>query len=315
MRAARGALSVVVLLFIAWSLRHYWSAYQAQVTQAHVRWWVLLGSGGVFLLTYAVLIQTWRVMLAAWDERLSFWRAAHIWSVSNLYRYVPGKLWQIGAMGVMAQRAQVSPVAATGSAILSTIVNITTGFAIALAAGARALDAMHPGASRVAVVITGVALLGLVLLPVGMPHVVSLARRITGRDLRVAAVPPRVIGYAIVGNVVAWGLYGMGFYVFVIGLLGHAAGAPMSYIAVYSASYVLGYIVLFLPAGLGAREGTMAAALPAFQLMTGPQALLTAVASRLWTAVLELVPGFLFVAVDAWRGRTTSSTRSHESTR
>lgn len=235
--------------------------------------------------------------------------------MSNLYRYVPGKVWQIGAMGVMAQREGVSPIAATGSALLSTIVNITTGFAIALGTGSRALDALHPGYSRVALALTVVALGGLVALPVAMPQLVRLLRRLTGRELPVASVPPRVIGYAIVGNLLAWGLYGVAFYAFVLGLLGQAAGAVVSYIAVYSASYVLGYIVLFLPAGIGAREGSMAAALPAFQLMTGPQALLTAVASRLWTSILELVPGFLFLAANAWRRRTHSPHHSDEPTR
>jgi hypothetical protein len=43
-----------------------------------------------------------------------FWGRGAIWSVSNLGRYVPGKLWSIGAMGLMAQRAGVSPVARHG---------------------------------------------------------------------------------------------------------------------------------------------------------------------------------------------------------
>ncbi len=300
-RALRIGFSVVALGYIAWALNHYWNAYASQPLEPHLRWSVLLASGGVFLATYGVLIQTWRIMLVEWDARLSFWRAAHIWSVANLYRYVPGKVWQIGAMGMMAQKEGVSPVAATGSALLNTVVNITTGFAIALATGSVALDAYHPGASRVALVLTVLALGGLLALPVAMPRVLKTARRISGRELPTASVPPRVIAYAIVGNLITWVMYGFAFQLVVIGVLGHAAGALPSYIAVYSASYVLGYIVLFLPAGIGARDGAMAAALPVFKLMTGPQAVLIAVSSRLWTSILELVPGFLFLAVDAWR--------------
>lgn len=313
-RIARAAFSIIVLASIVWGIRYYWFAYRAQPLQPHLQWGMIVASGCVFLFTYAALVQTWRVMLMAWDARLSFWRAAHIWSVANLYRYVPGKVWQIGAMGMMAQREGVSPIAATGSAMLSTIVNITTGFAVALATGSTALDALHPGYSRVALALTGVALAGLVALPPAMPRVLALLRRVSGRDIPHAVVPPRVIAIAIIGNLVAWALYGFAFYLLVIGILGHAAGAISSYIAVYSASYVLGYIVLFLPAGLGAREGAMATALPVFQLMTGPEGLLVAVASRLWTSILELVPGFLFLAVDAWRRRSSSKGDTHAST-
>ncbi|MGH7689636.1 MAG: lysylphosphatidylglycerol synthase domain-containing protein, partial [Gemmatimonadaceae bacterium] len=282
-RWLRIGFSVVALGYIAWALRHYWTAFASQPLEPHVRWSMVLASGGMVIATYGVLIQTWRIMLREWDARLTFWRAAHIWSVANLYRYVPGKVWQIGAMGMMAQREGISPIAATGSALLNTVVNITTGFAVALATGSVALDAYHPGASRAALVLTVLAFGGLLALPFAMPRVLTAARRLSGRDLPPASVPPRVIVYAIIGNLITWVMYGFAFQLLVIGVLGQAAGALPSYIAVYSASYVLGYIVLFLPAGIGARDGAMAAALPAFKLMTGPQAVLIAVSSRLWT--------------------------------
>ena len=50
--------------------------------------------------------------------------------MSNLGRYVPGKVWQIGAMGVMAERSGVSPVAAVGSSLVIAIVNVIAGIAI-----------------------------------------------------------------------------------------------------------------------------------------------------------------------------------------
>jgi len=314
-RAVSAALSVAVVGYVAWALSRNWHAYATQPLDVHPRWGLVLASGAAIVGAYAVLIQTWRIMLVEWGGQLRFWRAAHIWSVTNLYRYVPGWVWQIGAMGVMAQREGVSPVAATGSSILSTIVNITTGFAIALGAGSVALDALHPGTSRVALALTVVAVVGLVMLPAAMPRVLALLRRATGREIPDATVPPRVIAYAIVGNLIAWVLYGLALYLLVAGVLGHAAGALSSYVAVYSAAYVLGYIWVFLPAGLGVRDGTMAAALPAFKLMTPPQALVIAVSSRLWTSVLEVVPGVLFLAVDAWRRRASLSKKSNASSR
>src|SRR6185437_3460650 len=92
-------------------------------------------SGFIFLATYAILVETWRRMLFAWRSVLGFWSAARIWAISNLGRYIPGKVWQIGAMGVMAQRRGVSAIAATGSAILNTLVNIVAGFVVVAASG------------------------------------------------------------------------------------------------------------------------------------------------------------------------------------
>ncbi len=311
---ARLVLGAVVLASITWAVAHYWRAYQSQPLHVSPRWGLLVASAALTVATYAVLAQTLRVMLAEWNERISFWRLAHIWTVANLYRYVPGKVWQIGAMGVMAQREGVSPIAATGSAMLSTIVNITTGFVIALATGSLALDALHPGTTRVAVALTAASIVGLAALPLVMPRLLALLRRVTGRDVPVATVPPRVIADAIIGNLISWALYGVAFQLFVAGILGHAAGETTRYIAVFSAAYVLGYIVLFLPAGVGARELSMVAALQAFRLVSSPEeAALIAVASRLWTSMLELVPGALFLAVDAWRRRSSLSKKSNAS--
>jgi len=170
-RLVSSALAVAVVGFVVWAFAKNWHAYASQPMDAHPRWGMALASAAAVLAAYAVLIQTWRIMVMEWGGRLPFWRAAHIWTVTNLYRYVPGWVWQIGAMGVMAQREGVSPVAATGSSILSTIVNITTGFAIALGTGSVALDALRPGTSRVALVLTIVAVVGLVALPVAVQEI------------------------------------------------------------------------------------------------------------------------------------------------
>jgi uncharacterized membrane protein YbhN (UPF0104 family) len=167
----------------------------------------------------------------------------------------------------------------------------------------------------VALALAVAAAAGLALLPVAMPAVMRLASRLTGRELPSVQVPPRVIGYAVVGNLIAWGMYGLAFQCLTHGILGQSAGALPDYIAVYTASYVLGYVVLFLPAGLGAADASMAAALPALGLMSAPQAALVAVASRLLRTVLEVIPGFLFAAVDAVRRRGSSHPESNASSR
>ena len=53
-----------------------------------------------------VLIETWRRVVMAWGGASRSARAARIWFVSNLGTYVPGKVWQITAMGAMAQRGR-----------------------------------------------------------------------------------------------------------------------------------------------------------------------------------------------------------------
>lgn len=289
--------AALVLYYIGRTLVAQWNEFRATPLVADPQWPWIAASGALVLMTYALLVQTWRIMLGAYADRLRFWSAARIWCVSNLGRYVPGKIWQITAMGMMAQREGVSPVASTGSALLSTIINIACGIAIVLALGWRWLGAVRSDARSVAVVLLALAVAGLVSLPWTLPRLSALAARVTGRQLDLQPPPPRSIAAAIAGNAIAWALYGIAFMWLVRGVLGAAAGATWQYVAVYAASYVVGYLFLFLPGGIGPREAVMVALLTSLQLATPKQAWLVAGASRAWLTVLEILPGLVFMAM------------------
>jgi uncharacterized membrane protein YbhN (UPF0104 family) len=120
-------------------------------------------------------------------------------------------------------------------------------------------------------------------------------------------LPPRAVAYALVGNLVAWMLYGAAFQQFVRAVLGTDAGAYPAYLAVYTVAYLLGYLSFITPAGLGVREGAMVTMLVFAGLATPPAAALVAVTSRLWLTLLEVVPGFLFWAHAAARRRPATT--------
>ena len=259
-------------------------------------------SGAVFLVAHAVLVQTWRSVLSCWDARLPFWTAARIWSVSNLARYLPGKIWQIGAMGAMARDVGVSPIAASGSAILGTLVNIVAGFVVALISGRSLLERSSNGHGTLAVAFVLAAAGALLTAPLLLPRMAPWLGRLAGRPVT-ATLPARAVTYALLGNLAAWLLYGAAFQMFMVGLLGGGAGGYAEYLAAYTISYLVGYLALFAPAGIGVREGTLVTVLVYAGLATNPQAALVALASRVWLTLLEVVPGFLFWARAAVRRR------------
>lgn len=280
-----------------------WHEYASHPLPAAPRWNLILLSGALYLVTYAVLVQTWRAMLGAWNAQLSFWEAARIWCVSNLGRYVPGNVWQIGAMGVMAERRGVPAVAAAGTAVLNTVVNIAVGIAVAMATGWTVLQAISQGRALAGIVLIVLLAVGIALFPVLLPRLLRVAERLLGRPYAMDRLPPRAIGYAVAGNIVAWLLYGVAFQVLAAAVVGHAPGTTAQYTALYSSAYVLGYLFFVMPGGIGIRDGALATGLTALHIATIPEALAIVVTSRIWLTVLEVVPGLLFLAWGSSRRR------------
>jgi len=299
--------AALLLFYVGRTLVAQWVAFRAQPLDAHPRWLWILASGALVLLAHAVLVQTLRSVMAGWNASLSFWNMARIWSVSGFGKYVPGKIWQVTALGAMAHRAGAPPVAAAGSAVLSTIVNIATGIALVLGLGWSWLDVLRADARGIAIVLVALSALGLASLPFVLPRVGGMVARLTGRQEVLVAPPPRVIFAAVAGNVLAWAMYGVAFMWFVRGVVGEAHGPTWLYVAVYTASYVVGYLFIFSPGGIGPREIVMMSLMTALALTTVKQALLVAAASRVWLTILEIVPGLLFLVNERKRRRPSTT--------
>ena len=287
--------------YVGKALTRQWTDVRQSLAALQPAWAPILLSGVLVFAAYALLIQTWRVMLASWGKPLSFGSATRIWFVSNLGKYLPGKVWQIAALSALAQQEGVSAVAATGSALIVNLANILSGFVFVLAGGLRLLDATTGGRSGWAIAIAAVLLLGLLLLPALLPRVAALARRLTGsgevggRTLDLPRIPARAIWIATLGTALAWVLYGTAFALLARGVLPGIRGSLADAVAVYTISYLAGYLFVPAPGGLGVREWTLVQGMTTLGLAGQGEAWVIAFASRLWLTVLEVLPGALFV--------------------
>lgn len=286
--AAQWIFAAAIVWAAARALRGQWSAAAERLATLRIGWiWVLAATVIVFL-TYLLLIETWRRILTGWKAYLPFGVAARIWFVSNLGKYLPGKVWSIAAMGVMARQQAVSPVAAAGSSILIQLVTVATGIALVLVTGIRAVD------QPVLAIVIGVILAaGIATMPALLPRLARVAASLTGKAIEVPPVPASSLWLAVAGSLLSWITYGLAFQLFVVGVLGGAAGATTSYIAVYAASYIIGFLALFAPGGVVVRESALVAGMVRLGLATQADAFAVAVASRLWLTIVELLPGFI----------------------
>jgi hypothetical protein len=282
-RAIQWVVALAIIAFAASDLAGAWSRLREQPVEWAIRPSLLIASACVVWTMYAILIEAWRAMLRGWGDRLRFGTAARIWTVSSLGKYIPGKVWAIAGMAVMAQRAGVRRWTATASAVVLQALAVGTGAAMVGAAGSASLESRYPWvpAALVALVVLSVAGIALLLWPPFIGRLLLLVRvEAEGTSPGAAAV----LGGAL-ANVVAWTGYGIAFWLLARGLFDVPAFTPALAITTFAASYVAGLLFLPAPAGLGVRESVVI-------LMLGgalgeSNALALAIASRILLTITE----------------------------
>jgi glycosyltransferase 2 family protein len=295
-KLAQWIFAAAILFFAARSLAGQWNKVEARLLHVQFGWQWIGAATVVVLLSFALLIEGWRRVMGAWDSHLPFGQAARIWFLSSLGKYVPGNIWSLTAMGVMARGRGISALAAAGSSIIMQAVSLVTGAAIVMITGAQLLG------QPVLVGISVLVLIGILLsAPRFLPPLTVWIGSVIGKEVAPPSVPATSIWTAAIASAMSWLLYGFAFQLFVHGLLGAAPGEISRYIAVYTAAYILGFISPIAPAGLGVRGFTLAAFMTQLGLANEADAALIAIAARLWLTIIELVPSGLYVATGATR--------------
>jgi glycosyltransferase 2 family protein len=299
-RAAQLLLGIAIVWFAARALAQNWDQLQAQRLQWRVGpGWILASAMTVWLM-YGLLIEAWRMVLAGWGQRIDRWTAARIWTVSNLGKYLPGKVWAVAGMALMAQQAGVAPWAATGSAILLQVLAIGTGAATVGLTGAGALETAHPGARLALWVLLGASLVGVLLLfwPPVLDRVLALALPEIGKK---PSPPVLQIGFGVLANLIAWFGYGLALWLLARGLLPDLRLRLQPAVAVFTASYLAGFLALLAPGGIGVREGVF------ILMLQGPigigAATALALASRVLLTITELGAAIPFLLFPRGRAR------------
>jgi hypothetical protein len=277
-------LGLAVAYFVIRSVALNWGEIRRSEARIRLDPAALAAAAAIVLASYAVLISAWRAVLAGWGERLRYPLAARVWCVSNLARYVPGKVWQIAGMASLAQKAGTSPWAAAGSAIIVQLVSVATGALITGLAAPQWKE--HP----LAVAACGLVASAAAAILAWERGTKVLARGVglmLGRQLDLAPVGQGALLLSAVVTTIAWLAQGLALYLCAAGLVGPTALGVWPAIGIFTGSSLAGLLAVFTPGGLGVREGVLLLWLT--PVMGGRRAIIVLVGSRLLLTFTELL--------------------------
>jgi uncharacterized membrane protein YbhN (UPF0104 family) len=282
-RAAEAAALVVVLGFAAAYLARHGGELRSHGWDADPGALAASGAaGGLALVVFGLL---WVALLRQTVPETGVGEAFRVWSISNLARYVPGKIWQVSGLAWLARRSGIPAGRAVATSLVLQALTLVTG-ALLLAATLRGRlgEALGTGA-EIALVAAAAAGLAVYLSPL-----FDVLEARAARLLGAAAAPPRLgIGRKLAfgaGTLAGWALYGASFWFLLDGIAGAGVG-PVAASGIFLAGYLAVFLAVFTPGGLGVREAVTAVLLAPH--LSGPVALTAALLSRVVLTVMELV--------------------------
>jgi len=273
----QGLVTLAVVAFVGRALARNWDQFRSlHVTLTIGPGWIA-GSVLMVVLTYAMQVEAWRRILAGWSQGLTFRAAARVWSLANLGRYVPGKVWSVAGLVVLARQAGVEAGPAAASAFVLQAISLGTGVAVVAAVAPGSAPPLRLAAAGLAAVLT-IAVL------VWSPTARRLGRLVNA-TAPLEPLRPSAVFAATVLAVLSWGTYGAAFWMLTRGLVPDTPLPLTAAIGAFTLGYILGVLALFAPGGVGVRELVLIGLLAPFLGSGG--AVAASVASRLVLTVLE----------------------------
>ncbi|MGH3066666.1 MAG: lysylphosphatidylglycerol synthase domain-containing protein [Gaiellaceae bacterium] len=219
-------------------------------------WKTLLLSAVCFSAAPLAQAMTFWIILRLLNARAPFGEAMVIWAHSYVLRYAPS-----GALAVVYRVRERERVAATREQVLAAeayehLGSLTAG-ACAFLLGFAVLGSGPPWLGLA--VAMPVLLLAVALRPAFLGRWAQAVLRRFRIDTPI--LRGRHVVLVVLVNLIAWIGTGLGLLVLLNGLTNESSPGLVWAIATYSVAYLIGFVVPFLPGGLGAREGALIAVL------------------------------------------------------
>lgn len=272
-RLLRPLALALVLVFAAVYLVQEWPAVSDGL--ARLDWPHVVGALVAIAVGLAGAMLSWRAVLTGLGSRLPVLAAARVYFLGQLGKYVPGSVWPILAQAELSKEYGVPRSRAGLAALTQMMIGLVVGVVVA----ASTLAFASPDAFAQYWWLTLVAVAGIAaLVPPVLNRLVALALRLTRRQ-GAGQVGTRSIVVSALWCLVMWAGFGVHLWLLALSIGADDDGRLFLICAGgYALAWVVGFVIVFLPAGAGAREAALVLALA--PVLSRQDALTLAIVSR-----------------------------------
>jgi uncharacterized membrane protein YbhN (UPF0104 family) len=305
--AVKWVAAVVAVAFLVWSVAKQWDKIVHDFASLDA---VTVVVGIVFTLVALVAnMLSWRAMMAASGYRVRLAAASSIFFVGQLGKYIPGGVWSIAAQAELGRAHGLQRTGSAVAALASMLVSMVTAALVGIVA---VLLASSTGFATFWWLIP-LIVIGLVCLtPPVLSRLIAIAFRVLRRPPQDTTLTWSGTVMSLVWSLVMWVAYGVQASVV---LRAFGADSPALFpvaVGAYAVAWLVGFVVIIAPAGIGPREGILVLLLGSVAGGSAPLAL--AVISRVFMTIGDVVLAGVGAVLAARHRRVTAATALHGST-
>jgi uncharacterized membrane protein YbhN (UPF0104 family) len=257
-------------------------------------------SFGVVLLALGFNLLAWREAMRVVGVTVPLHSALKVFFLSQLGKYVPGSVWVVLAQIELTRDAGASRAKGVVGATIALVVGVVTSSILACVLLVLPDSAIR---ARYWWLLLIVPIAGTVLLPRVLGRIVALVFRATRRVTAVPDLSGAALARSVGWSAAVWLTLGVHSWLIASAL---SPGGPtlLHVTGAFAFAWVVGFLVVIAPAGLGVREAALTLALA--PVMTTPDALALALVSRVLMTLGDGTAAAL-AALAHMRGHTRSS--------
>lgn len=278
-------LGVVIILvffyFIGKSLFNNWhSIIEAKLHfQAHY----LLLSYLFMFATFSLVAFTWQKNLAMLNEHISLSTALRINAMAVLPKYAPGKVWGIIGKVYLAKKENISEHNCIITISLETILFLLGGIILFLISGASIVKGQIPFIYYLLVI----PICLIIIHPTILIRITNFFLKLFKRPIIDVTLSYLQILMLLLLYSLSWILQGIGVFLLINSFYPIGIKTIFVISGLHAFSWVVGFISIITPAGLGVKEGIFSYFLAL--LMPAGIALIASLLVRIWGTIGELL--------------------------
>jgi len=272
---------LVIFIFIGKYLYNSWNEISNYSWEINI---LLLILSYFFLFLFFIITPIgWRLILKHLKEKLNYKKTIKYWFLSQLGKYIPGKIWFVLGRIYYCKKEGISIKNSFASMTLETALNAFASLIIFL----LSLLFWTEGKEQFLPLVILVPIALIFLHPKIFIGLLNFGLKIIKKKPININIRYKDILFLTSLFCVFWIIQGFAFSLFVSVIYPIEISLYPILIGIFAVAWILGFISIFTPGGLGVREGVIAFLL-SFYISPGI-AIVIALAARLWVTLGEII--------------------------